>query len=362
MADSNAWTDEWLKAQQKFVQSWSEMSKDWGKADTDSQGDLWANGLEMWRKTYPFPYPAQPQADDVINKLTDIGKGYFSMAEQIGRKVGAGGKPDQVIHQWLEQLKSSLQQQLDHWSPLQHQATEDLLSPWMSPVAGWQKIAAAMMPFQVSDSGPVGWGIGAEFDELDRALSMPGLGFFRESQEKQQKGIRLAMDYRQANQNFNQAFIRVTIESLQMLQQRLAEMKDDDGVDEALSLRRLYDLWVDTSESCYADFAMSEEYQSLYGDMVNRLMLLKKHYGEVVDEAMGRLNLPTRREIDTMQQRLQETRRENRLLRRELKEIREMLGASAAPAPSKKKPAAKKAASRKAAATSGAGNKAGARS
>ena len=39
------------------------------------------------------------------------------------------------------------------------------------------------------------------------------------------------------------------------------------------SLRELYDLWVEVSEEHYAEFAMSEEYQALYGDMVNKLMV-----------------------------------------------------------------------------------------
>lgn len=349
MSDDKAWTDEWLKAQQKFVESWSEMSKGWSNSGPNSQTDLWANGLEMWRKTYPFPYPTEPESEQVINKCMDIGKGYFTMAEQIGKQISSGGKPDQVINQWLEQLKTTLQQQADHWSPMQHQATSDLMSQWMSPSSSWQQMAAGMLPFQMPGSNPAGYGLGAEFDELNKALSMPGLGFFRESQEKQQAGIKLAIDFQQANDKFNQALLRVSIESLQLLQQKLAEFQGDDAAEAPNSMRGLYDLWVDVSEATYADFAMSEEYQSLYGDMVNRLMELKKHYGEMVDESMDRMNLPTRKEMDTVQQRLQETRRDNQALRRELKEIRALLTEKKKVKASEAKTSVKKAAAKKAA-------------
>lgn len=349
MSDDKEWTDEWLKAQQKFVESWSEMSKDWSNSDSNSQTDHWANGLEMWRKNYPFPYQTQPESEQVINKCMDIGKGYFSMAEQIGKQIASGGKPDEVINQWLEQLKATLQQQADHWSPMQHQANSDLMSQWMSPSTSWQQMAAGMLPFQMPGSNPAGYGLGAEFDELNKSLSMPGLGFFRESQEKQQAGIKLAMDFQQANDKFNQALLRVSIESLQLLQQKLGEFEDDDTAEAPTSMRGLYDLWVDASETCYADFAMSEEYQSLYGDMVNRLMKLKKHFSERVDETMDQLNLPSRKEMDTVQQRLQETRRDNHALRRELKEIRAMLTEKKSVKASKPKPVVKKATVKKAA-------------
>ena len=182
-----------------------------------------------------------------------------------------------------------------------------------------------MMPMQMPGADASIYGIGENFDELNQALSMPGIGFFRESQEKQQAGIKLAMAYQQSNHLFNQSFLRVSIESLQSFQKLLTELTQNDKAETPHSLRALYDLWVDVSERCYADYAMSEEYQRLYGDMVNRLMKLKKHYSEMHDEVMASMNLPSRKEIDTMQQRLQETRRDNRALRRELRELREML-------------------------------------
>jgi len=70
---------------------------------------------------------------------------------------------------------------------------------------------------------------------------------------------------------------------------------------------------------------MSDEYQSLYGEMVNRLMILKKHYSEITDDWLRALNLPNTREVDTMQQRLQQLRRENIQLKKELGDIRTLV-------------------------------------
>ena len=263
------------------------------------------------------------------------------MAEQIGKQVSSGGKPEEVVQQWLEQLKATLQQHGDHWSPMQHQPSNNFMSQWMGPSAGWQKIAEAMMPMQMPPSDHAGRGMGEDFEQLNQFLSMPGIGFFRESQEKQQAGIKLAMEYQQASNKFNQSFLRVSIESLQSFQKLLTDLNDGKDSQSPTTLRGIYDLWVEVSEASYADFAMGKEYQTLYGDIVNRLMQLKKHHNEMLDDTMTSLNLPSRKEIDTMQERLQQTRRDNRALRRELKEIRAMLDV--------KKPSVKKAAVKKSA-------------
>jgi len=326
MSNSNAWTDEWLKAQKKFVDSWSDMSSSWNsKSDSSSQSDLWAKGLDMWRKTYPYPNTTQPESEQVINKCMDIGKGYFAMAEQIGKQIAAGGKPQDVVQQWLEQIKSGLQQQASQWTPMRHQAGHEFMSQWLAPSANWQKMAAAMMPVEMPGSTSGVYGIGEDFDQFSRMMSMPGLGFFRESQEKQQLGARIALDYFQANQQFNASFMQVSIESLQAFQEKLATLFETIEADSPSSLRTIYDLWVDTSETQYARYAMSEKYQSLYGDMINKLMLLKQHYSSLVDETMESLNLPSRKELDTVHQRLQQVRRDNHSLRQELRQIRAFL-------------------------------------
>ena len=90
-------------------------------------------------------------------------------------------------------------------------------------------------------------------------------------------------------------------------------------------MRELYDLWVEVSEEHYAEFAMGEEYQELYGDMVNRLMIMRRHYSEIADDFLRAMNLPNTREIDTMQERLQQVRRENFALKKEIKAIKAML-------------------------------------
>jgi class III poly(R)-hydroxyalkanoic acid synthase PhaE subunit len=91
------------------------------------------------------------------------------------------------------------------------------------------------------------------------------------------------------------------------------------------SMRELYDQWVEMSEAAYAEFVMTEEYQKLYGNLVNSLLALKKQMARMVDQTLESMHMPTHTELSTLQSRQQELRRENLRLRKEIKEINKQL-------------------------------------
>jgi TolA-binding protein len=55
-------------------------------------------------------------------------------------------------------------------------------------------------------------------------------------------------------------------------------------------------------------------------------MAFKQRLSVIVDEALGAMNMPTRSELRTLQDRLQETRRENKALRKDLETIKRRIG------------------------------------
>ncbi|MCP4767839.1 MAG: class III poly(R)-hydroxyalkanoic acid synthase subunit PhaE [Gammaproteobacteria bacterium] len=323
MSETNPWTAQWFNAQQQFVDSWSDMAKS-GVPGNSNQSDLWAQSFDLWRKASGAQ--VQPDFQQAMNKCMDMGKGYFAMAEQITKNMGAGAAPAEAINQWMDQLKQSLQQ-FGSMPGFNGGGVNDFMKQWFNPTSSWQQMTAGLMPmnqgaWQMPGMNTPSFNLGEMVDPLGTLLEAPGVGYFREPQEKQQKGIQLALEYQQANQVFNQAFLQIAIESIQGFQGRILKM---DAGATPKSLRELYDLWVEVSEEHYAEFAMGEEYQELYGDMVNRLMILKKHYSEIADDMLKAMNLPNTREVDTMQERLQQLRRENFVLKKEMSEIRSML-------------------------------------
>ena len=365
MTDSNAWTEQWFKAQQQFADAWRDMAASGASSSATSQADLWARGFDMWRQASGMQ--AKPDVGQALNKCLEMGREYMAMAEQVSRSMGQGETPINAINQWLEQMRESLQQ-MATVPGFNGGGINDFMQQWFTMSRSWEQMIANLLPmnqsaWQLPGMNTSAFNMGEAIDPLGRILSSPGIGYFREPQEKQQQGLRLALEYHQANQAFNQAFLRVATESIQGFQARLMEL----GVDQApKSLRGLYDLWVEVSEEHYAEFAMSDEYQSLYGDMVNRLMILKKHYNEINDDWLRAMNLPNTREVDTMQERLQQLRRENVELKREIAEIKAMLQkkapkATATVKPAARKPATKAAAARKSTTTKAATKKAATR-
>jgi class III poly(R)-hydroxyalkanoic acid synthase PhaE subunit len=324
MSETNSWAEQWFNAQQQFVESWSDVAKSSASGNDTSQSDLWAQSFELWRNASSGQ--AQPDIQQAMNKCLDMGKEYFAMAEQVSKGMSEGANPIESINQWMEQMKQSLQQ-FGGMPGFNGSGANDFMKQWFAPNASWQEMVAGLTPmnqafWQMPGMNTSVFNLGEMIDPLGKVLEAPGVGYFREPQEKQQKGLQLALEYQEANNKFNQAFLRVAMESIQGFQSRLLGL-DGDSVPK--SLRELYDLWVVISEEHYAEFAMGEEYQSLYGDMVNRLMITRRHYGEIADDFLRTLNLPNTREIDTMQERLQRVRRDNFALKKEIGEIKAML-------------------------------------
>ncbi|MDZ7736851.1 MAG: class III poly(R)-hydroxyalkanoic acid synthase subunit PhaE [Gammaproteobacteria bacterium] len=141
----------------------------------------------------------------------------------------------------------------------------------------------------------------------DKFLSVPGIGYSRESQEQVQNGLRLLANYQRSSHEYHVQLGKVGIDALDIMKQRILEMAENG--EEINSLREVYDLWVDCNESAYADYVKSEEYSRLYGKLVNDLMALKRHGQGIMDETMSALGMPTRKGMATVQKRQQELRR-----------------------------------------------------
>jgi class III poly(R)-hydroxyalkanoic acid synthase PhaE subunit len=154
-------------------------------------------------------------------------------------------------------------------------------------------------------------------------LTAPGLGYTREEQAQYQGLMRAGIDYQRAFQEYSTFFNQLGIKSLQRLRDQLQQRAESGATID--SARGLYDTWVGCCEAVYAEEVATPEYSRLHGRLVNAQMALKQRLSVMVDESLGAMNMPTRGELRTLQDRLQETRRENKQLRQELDRIHETL-------------------------------------
>ncbi len=334
MSNSNDWTESWMNSQQNYWKAWADLAQRGMKAPEAPKNPL-ADGLAQWWQTVSPMAP--PTGREAFDKLMDVSKGYFSLAEKF--MTGAQAKPDggmEAINGWLE----GMQKTWSDWSRMgsgmgsafrpesmfQNDQFKGLTTFMDLPMDTWNRMAANVMPmpgdftqaFHPEGGNPM-------HQQVNKFLSVPAVGYSRESQEQYQILAQRQMDYMAATQAYQMAFGKLGMESAKGFQAALqVRVKEGKPIS---SLRELYDQWVEMSEAAYAEFVMTEEYQTLYGRLVNTLLALKQQMARMVDQNLEAMNMPTRAEISTLQSRQQELRRDNLKLHKELKAIQAQLEA-----------------------------------
>ncbi len=330
MTSNSSWIDIWANSQKQLWDAWSQA----GTQQPDglngaALGKFWQESLEQWWQTVA---PNSPQdVAGVYDKMLESGKHYFLLAEQFLENV-AGNEVNQLdaMNQWLESMRSGFVD-LASGKTDNIKGMPEFIDYWTAPVETWNKMAESLSPLHdemqkhAYDAQKQAAGAALP-QQLLQLLSVPALGLFRESQEEYQKLSQLIMDYQNALRAYKAAYATTTAKSLQAIQKRL-KSKSDAGDESINSLRGMYDLWVEVFEESYAEFAMSEEYQQLYGDLVNTLMAVQKQGGKLTDAHYAKLNLPSRSEIDVVEKRVHEIRRDNFKLRATIADLQARLSA-----------------------------------
>jgi class III poly(R)-hydroxyalkanoic acid synthase PhaE subunit len=268
----------------------------------------------------------------IAQRFYDMGKNFMSLSEGM---FGASGQdqPEAAMEMWMSSMQAALQQWIN-----QIQGNMDMVTPDLPGISGttlstWAQVADSVAPWlnmsqeylrDLAEGHLPGGiempGVGAMQEQFFRALAIPGLGYTREQQERVQELAQHLLAYHDALRAYKLAFAKTALASLDSVQKHLREMHQ--AGEKIESLRALYDMWVDASEAAYADFAMSDEYQVVYGDLINTLMRVRGDLNELAEQQYRLMHIPTRSEIDTMQHRQQTNRREVRQLRHEVAQLR----------------------------------------
>ena len=251
--------------------------------------DLWSSAL---------PNDAQRTWSNLIGQAHI----YNLIGEQLSALMNQYNNLDKTSKDWQRQLETCFNQMKTIFSA---QGLSGLLQQIPgSPMGGIHSAPASWMPgdFLQSIKNTI------LQPAAEKYLSVPGLGYTRESQEQSLKSIRLWSKYQSALQDFNNASSRIAFQALEKLRETITQLGQQDK--NISSLRQIYDLWIDANESAYAEFIGSKEYPPLYGALVNSLAEYQRHTQQIVDQLLEAMNIPTQKEIDTLKKRQQELRRE----------------------------------------------------
>ena len=318
-----AWSEEmmknWSDSQKRYWDAWAELAKMGKSGEVVHEAPAWTEGLEQWWKAVS-QHSAPGAATDAFQRVVEMGKTYLNLAENAYKVRQAGVTGVEAMEAWMNAMESGFQScytQLDAGK-----FSANGFGAGQAALDSWQRVmkSVGMDAFQQVGAGGFQMPLSQNWQEqFSKMLATPSLGLKRESQERLQELARLAANYQEAMDEYLKAFAKQGLASVAALRVRVANMQADGKV--IRTVRDLYDLWVDVNESVYGEFAMTDEYQVVYGDMVNALMALKQGINTELDAYYQSINLPTRKELNAAFQKQQEARREVRELRQQVQAL-----------------------------------------
>jgi hypothetical protein len=307
-------------------QYWSAWSDAAGKSPPGDGIPGWKDGLAWWSRL------AAQGGGDVESALermnAQAGHWFGAMQQLAAGMAGRDAAPTDIVQGWRELLGAS------GGNPLADMFTR-MGGREAQGIDAWMAQAAPYL------SGMRG--------EARAWLHLPTFGLAREHQERLQQLAQAQLDYQERNHDYNALLARAGQDAFARFERKLAEHSEPGRQIE--SARALFDLWIDAAEEAWAAVALTTEYRSTYGRLVNAQMLLRSRLQREIEVAAGMFGLPTRSELDASHRKLAALEREVRALKaatraapravvtaadRAPPAARESVAAKTAPAPAKR--------------------------
>lgn len=252
--------------------------------------------------------------ESIMNRILKASQNYFDMAERFAGASKDGVTTQTVLTNWINQMMQMAQQtmsqdfsEMDAFGASQHPF-------WDMPQDTMNRTMSTLFPFPgdfFRAFRPEGLSRmpGNIHGQLDQFLAMPSIGYTRESQDKYKKLNRLMLAYQKALHDYNVAMAKVTMEALTAFQHDAMTAMNE--ADSALSFKDLHNIWTQAAERVYGAYVMTEDYTEMYGSLVNKMMAVKQQTARIMDEMFEAMNIPTRKEMNTLNKRVQEVRRQS---------------------------------------------------
>lgn len=270
--------DDWLVAQRDFWERWGTQAKASNERRAENP---WEAALDQWWKSVA---PAAPELmQELLGKTVAQAKQLFQMAEVFAQR-----SDDKESFDW----QSAIQQTFGDLRGI---------------IAG---ITGTMNPVPEDMLGDASIDNSAAY--LQRLFAFPGLGVGHRSQAQQKDMIARLIEYQKARMAYERFFVDLGNLAVSRLQEKIAEVESQGGRIE--SARMLYDLWVDASESVYAEQVMTSDYVKLYGELINSQMAVKLQMRTMLDDSFTALGMPTTRDFRALEQRAYDDRKAIKVL------------------------------------------------
>jgi class III poly(R)-hydroxyalkanoic acid synthase PhaE subunit len=319
MTDSPFWNDDWMKTQQKYWDNWTDMSRKAMGMDRPVRSP-WESAMDHWWQAVS---PSVPDTgSDFMRRMMDQGKQFFRMSDEFSKNYQASNDWLEAVNKTFNDMQQMFAGGVEKAASMAGGSADEsmhkLMAFWEMPLDNWQRMASSLSlgPGDMLRNMHRG-------EHLDKFFNTPGLGYSREEEGQYKELMQRGLAYQKAMGEYSKFFSNLGMLSVERMRRKVQALTEaGKSIDSA---RGLYDLWVAACEEVYGEQVMTDEYARTHGALVNSLMALKQQAGEIVDENLGAMNMPTRRELRTLQQRLQESRRETKALRAQLELLQDQV-------------------------------------
>jgi polyhydroxyalkanoate synthase subunit PhaE len=309
---------------EQYLKGLNELSEKFmGSNAMSGQGPSWSEGMEQFAKLYA----GGNSHEGVFDQLMSQGKGFVAMLEKMYQAGGqsTGGNIDfaSLGQQMLGELAKN-----NPFTQIPGLQMPGLQLPGTNAGMGFPGMSGmnfTMPTFPVFD---------AKTFSVENFLNMPAFGSNRESQERKTSLIKHMGSYMQALQGYQALQMKSIQMAIERMQGKLEERSEPGrGLD---SMKAVYDLWIDALEESFAEVALTKDYQSAYGQVVDAQMRVRANVQKQIELATGEIGMPTRSELEGVHQKLAEVRRSMRTelagLKAEIAELKSARAPAAKPA------------------------------
>ncbi len=311
---------DWLRIQQQYWEAWSSLTQQILDNSTDNLEKLsntasWSDTLEQYWQTIMPELPFNKQ--DIFKKFIEQGQNYFQTNEQFLKTLHNLSGIDINSSDWKQLWDHSFEELKSNFNQFVSKEHLRFLEP---PINTWWRTLSSLslLPgdflknfksdiFQQPNNTLT--------DTIESLLSISHHSYLREWQTQVQESIRLLLQYQQSQQEYSAFFNKVGSRAIDLLRDKITMLVKEGNTVE--NLRDIYRLWIDCAEQAYTEFVATEDFNQINANQLNALMEWKQHERKVIDELLGALNIPTRKELDALYLRIHQMRKEIKALQME---------------------------------------------
>jgi class III poly(R)-hydroxyalkanoic acid synthase PhaE subunit len=325
-ATENGWTQDFEALSRQYWNAWSDMARQAGSGQ-QQQVPGWQEAMDLWA---PWARDGRMQTDDTISRMNAQTGAWFGQMQELAKRFSSGqSNASDITSEWKKALgieggfsnpfESMFQQMSGHGANGMDQWMKQA-APWMDAVRG----------------------------EFGGMFNMPAFGLQREQQERWQALGKSQMEYQKAMSGYNAQLMECGKRAFAKFEDKLAERSEPGR--QLDSTRALFDLWIDAAEEAWGEVAMTPEFRTAYGDLVNAQSRMRTGVQGEVERTTGMFGMPTRTEVNSSHKKVTQLERDLRELRERLAVLEAGANAKASappkaaasnPVPAARKPAAK---------------------